>query len=477
MDHSNIHQSNTISSLGDDERKKNFPYLAMFEGMMFKGVVLVLLLLILYRVRELKMEQILMQNYQATHNHSVCDCNRQEINREFQSWDKGTKFVLDQELVDVTYHRAFWNKGTEFVLDQELVDAIYQTTNTWYLQLLIKSSINHLQVAPAFLSIHHDEENRMVFSKPFFAFKEGHLMCMSVFLNGYGDSEGKHVSVFLHLMKGPHDDKLEESGHFPLKGTFTVELLNPLSNRDHHSKIYLINNETCLECGNRVRERRMGKGYADGFNFISQKNLQYYYKDNNLYFQIHYDASHVPAHFLKFSLLLFVVFVVICILDDMFIFIMLIIIELYRGFKETSTLILAVLSIFVDYPLIGQFVKKNTNRKIFTIGVIVVADNLMITVWEYTDLLSYNSVTIIRNAITRILIVSVFYEVVNIFSLYRENAKFIIISPLLLSIILIITCKITLVMTVIIFFATMFCNMSIYIINDCNVTIIRYLNL
>ena len=36
---------------------------------------------------------------------------------------------------------------------------------------------------------------------------------------------GTHVSVYLHLMKGPYNDKLEQSGHWPLSVTFTVELL------------------------------------------------------------------------------------------------------------------------------------------------------------------------------------------------------------------------------------------------------------
>ena len=62
---------------------------------------------------------------------------------------------------------------------------------------------------------------------------------MQVYAAGYGDGEGTHVSVFLHLMKGPHDDKLEQSGHWPLRGTFTIELLNQLNDSDHYSHIVL----------------------------------------------------------------------------------------------------------------------------------------------------------------------------------------------------------------------------------------------
>ena len=61
-------------------------------------------------------------------------------------------------------------------------------------------------------------------SSPFFAYEGGYQMCLRVDAAGYGDGEGTHVSVYLHLMKGPHDDKLEQSDHWPLRGTFTIEL-------------------------------------------------------------------------------------------------------------------------------------------------------------------------------------------------------------------------------------------------------------
>ena len=468
MDHSNIHQSNAISILGDDERKKNFSYLAVFKGITFKeGIVLVLLSLILVGVifaimlLRTALNQIPVQNYQATHNQSTCDCNRQEINRAFQSWDKETGFLLSQELVD----------------------AIYETTSIWYLQLLIKSSINHFQVAPAFLSIHHDEKNlnRMILSKPFFAFNEGHLMCMSVFLNGYGDSEGKHVSVFLHLMKGPHDDKLEESGHFPLKGTFTVELLDPFSNYDHHSKLYEINNKTCLDCVNRVREGGMGKGYAGGFNFISQDRLWYYYKNNTLYFRVYYYTSYTYPYLLHVSLPLLIVFITIYVCDSIVMFLIIVTIECYKSFMETSKHIFGLYS--VDCGLIKQILKATVVKKLITIGIILAADVSIVITWEFTDMLSYHLENITRNTITRAFIVSVFYQVVDIFSLVQKNVKFITVNPSLLIIILMLICGITIHMVsmVVIMLVVIFCNVSFCIMhmhmNYLAITSYSYLNL
>ena len=37
-------------------------------------------------------------------------------------------------------------------------------------------------------------------------------------------------------MKGPYDDELKQSGHWPLIGTCTIELFIQLNNSDHHSR-------------------------------------------------------------------------------------------------------------------------------------------------------------------------------------------------------------------------------------------------
>jgi len=50
------------------------------------------------------------------------------------------------------------------------------------------------------------------------------------------DGEDIHVSVHSFLMKGPHDYVIEQSGHWPLMGTFTMELLDQINDNDHHSQ-------------------------------------------------------------------------------------------------------------------------------------------------------------------------------------------------------------------------------------------------
>ena len=57
-------------------------------------------------------------------------------------------------------------------------------------------------------------------SDPFFAFDKGYQMCLKVYPAGIGDASERHVSVEFYLMRGPHDEKLQQSGYWPLNGNF-----------------------------------------------------------------------------------------------------------------------------------------------------------------------------------------------------------------------------------------------------------------
>ena len=136
------------------------------------------------------------------------------------------------------------------------------------------------------------------YSSPFFAFNEGPLMCVHIYAADYGDGEGTHVSVFLHLMKGPHDDKLEQSGHWPLRGTFTIELLNQLNDSDHYGHKIVLYDYLRSRCSEREVEdymNSMGRGYHQfvSHNIIFYKRASEYLKNNTISFRIKYeDVSH-----------------------------------------------------------------------------------------------------------------------------------------------------------------------------------------
>ena len=54
-------------------------------------------------------------------------------------------------------------------------------------------------------------------------------MCLMVYANGNGEGAGTHVSVYVYLMRGEHDDKLT----WPFHGYITIQLLNQSRDQDH----------------------------------------------------------------------------------------------------------------------------------------------------------------------------------------------------------------------------------------------------
>ena len=134
-------------------------------------------------------------------------------------------------------------------------------------------------------------------SPPFFAYEGGYQMRLQVYAGGYGNA---HVSVFLHLIEGPYDDKLEQSGHWPLRGAFTIELLNQLNDSNHYSKILQFHHYVCSNCTNRLLIGN--EAYALGYSqFISYDTLLHhninnysYYKSDCLIFRITYEDMEAP---------------------------------------------------------------------------------------------------------------------------------------------------------------------------------------
>ena len=135
------------------------------------------------------------------------------------------------------------------------------------------------------------------FSDPFFAFTGGYKMCLSVYANGINNGENTHVSILLHLMKGPYDDDLQHSGHWPLRGTFTIELLNQLNDDNHYTRNVTFNSTTPERYTKRVLDSdKPSVGWRE-VHFIPQNAIFHdnnsYLMNNNLYFRIYY----VPVKF------------------------------------------------------------------------------------------------------------------------------------------------------------------------------------
>ena len=83
------------------------------------------------------------------------------------------------------------------------------------------------------MSEYNDKKKDKVqwYSDPFYTHNNGYKMRLCVYAGGNGSGKGTHLSVFLYLMKGPHDDELT----WPLRGNFEMKLLNQISDSEHHS--------------------------------------------------------------------------------------------------------------------------------------------------------------------------------------------------------------------------------------------------
>ena len=82
------------------------------------------------------------------------------------------------------------------------------------------------------------EDDNNWYSPPFYSHIGGYKMCLSVNAKGQGSGEGTHVSVFVYLMRGEHDDHLK----WPFCGDVTVQVLNQRREEEHMGRTISFDN-------------------------------------------------------------------------------------------------------------------------------------------------------------------------------------------------------------------------------------------
>ena len=160
-----------------------------------------------------------------------------------------------------------------------------------YLDSMITISKFGDQVCPVIIMMpeYNDKKKHEIrwYSDPFYTHNKGYKLCLRVYAGGYRGGKGTHLSVFLCLMKGPHDNELT----WPLRGEFEIELSNQISDSEHCSCILLYNDDTGDDVACRVVEDDKGLGWGAP-QFISNENLykttpsSQYLKDDCIFFQI-----------------------------------------------------------------------------------------------------------------------------------------------------------------------------------------------
>jgi len=176
-------------------------------------------------------------------------------------------------------------------------------------QLISKTSVDKI-IAPSHSSIHLVATSTLIcpvtmkmsqynkykkssnsskwYSDSFYSHSNGYQMSLYVLASGHDAGKGTHMSVFVVLMKGPHDDELS----WPLRGTFEIKLLNQISNSNHHSCLLTYDDETPDETAGRVIEK-IKAAYGHGVpQFISNDDLFkgtstcQYIKDDCIFLQV-----------------------------------------------------------------------------------------------------------------------------------------------------------------------------------------------
>ena len=136
-------------------------------------------------------------------------------------------------------------------------------------------------------------ENKEWVSRSFYAFHEGYLVFLKVYAAGTDDGKDKSLSVFLVLMKGPYDDRLQELGYWPMCGKFEVKLLNQFDSQAHHTKELMSN----FHCVDRVTDSYVSNIAWGRSDFISHYQLLYgkakFLENDTLYFEVTYKDTTV----------------------------------------------------------------------------------------------------------------------------------------------------------------------------------------
>ena len=129
--------------------------------------------------------------------------------------------------------------------------------------------------------------NPLRFSPKFYSSPGGYKMEIAVWANGDGVARGTHghVSVNVYLRHGDNDDHVP----WPFTGTVTIELLNQLEDKNHHSKTTtkVVNKERSFDL---ILKHLCYISHSD-LCYNEAKNCQYL-KDDCLYFRVTVEAEN-----------------------------------------------------------------------------------------------------------------------------------------------------------------------------------------
>ena len=219
-------------------------------------------------------QQLALKDCELTNTKSRLDNAFEQIN---------TLMILMHQSA-VTQRQTIYNGGA----------ASMSSAAQWWAKLRALTAMGKSgnQICPVILNITKFNTKKVNhvewYSDSFFAYNKGYKICLSVYPAGNGDGKGTHLSVFLCLMKGPHDDELT----FPLREKFEVKLLNQISDCEHYSSTIDYYEDGTDDCAVRVTDHEKTKGWGSQ-EFVSNDDLHkvaptcQYLKDECIFLQVH----------------------------------------------------------------------------------------------------------------------------------------------------------------------------------------------
>ena len=134
----------------------------------------------------------------------------------------------------------------------------------------------------------HKESGHLWYSPSFYTHGEGYRMCLQVDADCIEEGKGTHVSVFTFLMRGEFDSHLR----WPFRGIVTIQLVNQLEDKEHHTKIIPYTDTTPDTSAALVTDGERSEGWGT-IKFICHSMLglrvainRQYLKDDCLVFRI-----------------------------------------------------------------------------------------------------------------------------------------------------------------------------------------------
>lgn len=126
------------------------------------------------------------------------------------------------------------------------------------------------------------------YSRPFYTSCYGYKLCMRINLNGVEGEVGKHVALYVHMMRGDYDDNLD----WPFAGTFTLSILDQSDDVSCHRHIsHTFKAEPNLQAFQRPIAPHNSRGYgSDKFASLEQISESQYVKNNTL--RVKFEMNH-----------------------------------------------------------------------------------------------------------------------------------------------------------------------------------------